>query len=89
MRIHRVIGSAGAALLSGLLVAGINPAVAKPRPEPAPAAQSTDETKPATTDRRRYCLMAERTGSRILEKVCKTRAEWDAEEGAHINYPKE
>lgn len=87
MRIHRLIGSAGAALASGLLVAGLNPAAAKPRPEPAPAAQAADEVKPGL-DKRRYCIYADVPGSRIPRKMCKTRAEWE-DEGAQINYPKD
>jgi len=82
MRINRQIASAGAALVSGLLVAGLTPAAAKPRPEPAQTTQpATEAPKPET---RRYCIMADITGSRIPQKLCKTKQQW-ALEGVDID----
>lgn len=84
----RLIASTGAALVSALLVAGLNPAAAKPNPEPVAKSAQAAESADAATERRRYCLVETITGSMIPRKTCKTRAEWEAE-GATINYPKQ
>lgn len=81
MRLNRSIASAAAALVSGLLVAGLTPATAKPHPEPAPAPQPAAEApKPQA---KRYCIKADLTGSLIPQKICKTKAQW-ADEGTEL-----
>jgi len=41
---------------------------------PAPAAQATAEAKPVKD--KRYCVAGNITGSRLLHKDCRTRADW-------------
>lgn len=76
MRFNRAIVSAGAALVSGLLVAGLTPALAKPLPDPAPASPRDAAPRPAA----KHCLKARLTGTAIAQKLCMTEAEW-AEQG--------
>ncbi|HEY0621986.1 hypothetical protein [Sphingomonas sp.] len=41
---------------------------------PAPAAQASPGAKPVKD--KRYCVKGEVTGSRLVRKDCRTRAEW-------------
>lgn len=81
MRFNRVMISAAAALASGGLVAAFTPASAAPRPEPGRPAleRPADPEAPPPPQAKRYCLMAEITGTRIPQKVCKTKSEWAAQ----------
>ena len=41
---------------------------------PAPTSESAEQAKPAKD--KRYCVESATTGSRLLRKECRTRAEW-------------
>ncbi|KQN94244.1 hypothetical protein ASE95_05205 [Sphingomonas sp. Leaf231] len=64
-----------AAIVASLFA--VAPATAAPKTAPSPA--STDravQLQAPTNAATRYCYKTEMTGSRILSKVCKTRADW-------------
>ena len=64
------------AVLAGL--AALLPAAASAEPKPAPTASTEAAPTRADLTRRppRYCIITERTGSRIRHKECATRAQW-------------
>jgi len=43
-------------------------------------AEKTSSPKTAAAEKR-YCVMDQTTGSRIPQKICKTRADWLAQDG--------
>jgi len=60
-----------------LIVATAAPAMARDTAVPAPA-PSTEASAPKAE--KRYCVDASSTGSRLPKKVCKTRADWIADD---------
>lgn len=56
------------------------PATAEPKPVATPtatvAATSTAAVAAVRSPNTRYCYNTEMTGSRIISRVCKTRADW-------------
>lgn len=66
-----------AAVIASLFA--VAPAVAAPKAaptaEPSPAA-TTEAAAPVRNPNTRYCYNTEMTGSHILSRVCKTRADW-------------
>ena len=67
----RILFAAGAA---AALVQAL-PAMAAAGPR-EPAAGATPAASPSPTAEKRYCVVDTVTGSRIPEKVCKTRKQW-------------
>ena len=71
------------------IVAAASPASAQtslnvsPRADSSPDQAQTSAGAPAATanDNRRICLNVELTGSRMVRRVCRTQAEWDARGG--------
>ena len=66
-----------AAVIASLFA--VAPAVAAPKAapnaEPSPAA-TNEMAAPVRNANTRYCYNTEATGSRIISRVCKTRAAW-------------
>lgn len=54
-------------------------AAEKPAPTPTPAASESTPFATVGSPNKRYCYMAESTGTRIPTKICKTRGEWKDE----------
>jgi hypothetical protein len=84
MRNFRAIGRLSAIVAAAALVA--TPAFAAgndPTTDPAPVKQERTAPQAAKAPKasQQYCVQDEITGSRMPRKVCKTRAEWIAEEG--------
>jgi hypothetical protein len=55
------------------------PALAADRPAPVPtpiAAEAAPQALVTPLPNKRYCYMADSTGTRIATKICKTRADW-------------
>lgn len=65
------------AAAASLIVATAAPAMARDTAPSAPA-QST-EAAAVKTDSKRYCVETMTTGSRLAKKICKTRADWIAD----------
>ncbi|MBX9797179.1 hypothetical protein [Sphingomonas sp.] len=87
MRLNRLTGAVTAAIASGLLVAGLNPASAESRPEQGRTAERSADTQAAAKPRasaKLYCVVDNITGTRIPQKVCKTKAEW-SNQGVEID----
>lgn len=64
------------ALAGGMMIAA-GPAHAAPADPKSEAARPTALATPTpATERTRYCLIEQRTGTRIRSKTCKTRSEW-------------
>lgn len=65
-----------AAIVTSLFA--VAPATAAPKAAPSPNAseQSAAPIRTPHGPSTRYCYMTERTGSRIVSRVCKTRADW-------------
>ena len=51
----------------------------RPASDEAPAARETPAAEP--TPQKKYCIVDTVTGSRIAQKVCKTREAWIRDEG--------
>ncbi len=75
------IVQAGAIAAAALLAASVSaPSYAAPADQPASA-------RPAQSNasERRICAMVDLSGSRMLRRVCRTRAEWEAAGGLPTN----
>lgn len=72
-----------ATVLVGFAVVVATPAVARERGKVATTALETGSgplvSNTSVSERQRYCIVDIPTGSHIQSKVCKTRAEWLAE----------
>lgn len=55
------------------------PAHAAPKRPDSPTAASSPAADPKA-DAKRYCVESEATGSRLVKKICKTRADWIADD---------
>jgi hypothetical protein len=53
---------------------------------PAQAQPSGGPTTATANDTRRICLNVELTGSRMVRRVCRTQAEWDARGGLESSH---
>ena len=78
MKNFRAIGrlSAAAAAVALIATSAVPAFAATTDPTTAPA---KDQKEPKASQK--YCVSETVTGSRVPTKVCKTRAEWIAEEG--------
>lgn len=65
------------AAAASLIVATAAPAMARDTATPAPA-PSSDASAPKAE--KRYCVDSAGIGSRLSKKVCKTRAQWIADD---------
>lgn len=63
------------------MVAGsVQASGSRPAGDEAPAARATPAAEPTPTQKK-YCIVDAVTGSRIPQKVCKTREAWMREDG--------
>lgn len=77
MKTFQAIGRITAIAAATALIATSAPSFAMARDPEA----KQEETTKADRKEKQYCVQAEITGSRVPRKVCKTRAEWIAEDG--------
>ncbi|MCW3848290.1 hypothetical protein OF829_13675 [Sphingomonas sp. LB-2] len=79
MKNFRASGAAAVAAAIALIATSAIPAAAATRDPTtdAPAKQERVAPKPA----QKYCIKDDVTGSRVPRTVCKTRADWIAEDG--------
>jgi len=79
----RHLNRAAALAIAGLTIAGLSvPATATettPNQDRDQHAASTRQRHDG--DQRKICVRAQLTGSRMMQRICKTAAQWDAEGG--------
>ena len=80
IRTHRIAPAVPFLALAALVAGGALPAAAAPG-DPTEAAKSSGKNVPAASDKRLYCVVSQRTGSRLEHKECKTRTDWIAAVG--------
>lgn len=73
------------AVAASLMVATAAPALAR---DTAPAAPVSSAETPAPKAETRYCVDATTTGTRVPKRICKTRADWIAEQNFDPLNPK-
>lgn len=66
-----------AAVIASLFA--VAPATAAPKAAPTTEPSPTASATPIRNANTRYCYKTEITGSRLLTRVCKTRADWKSE----------
>ena len=71
----------GFATVAALALAAGSAQASRPQPtgDEAPAARATPAAEPTT--QKKYCIVDTITGSRIAQKICKTREAWMREDG--------
>jgi len=72
----------GLATIAALTIVAGSAQASGPQPagEDAPAARATPVADP-TPQQKKYCIVDTATGSRIPQKICKTREAWMREDG--------
>ncbi len=63
-------------IASAMLAVAASPAVAREKRAAAAADTQVSTTSQSDDPRQKYCVVGAVTGSRLQQKVCKTRAEW-------------
>lgn len=78
MRISTIRTAGAAALAACVLASGASASIGKPAAVAGAATPAQVASAPTAAPAKRYCIKAEHTGSRMSQKICRTRAEWKA-----------